>query len=76
MPIPGGVVELLADDAFDSEEASRRIAARAAKLTEEIARLEEKLANDRFVEGAPEAVVEGERAKLEEYRQSLERLKQ
>ncbi|MDQ3433119.1 MAG: valine--tRNA ligase [Actinomycetota bacterium] len=74
VPIPGGVVELLADDAFDSEEASRRIAARAAKLTEEIARLEKKLANERFVERAPAAVVEGEQAKLEEYRQALERL--
>jgi valyl-tRNA synthetase len=74
VPIPGGVVELLADDAFDSEEASRRIAARAATLTEEIARLEKKLANERFVERAPAAVVEGEQAKLEEYRQALERL--
>ncbi|MGI9094377.1 MAG: valine--tRNA ligase, partial [Thermoleophilaceae bacterium] len=74
VPIPGGVVELLADDAFDSEEASRRIAARAAKLTEEIARLEKKLANERFMQRAPAAVVEGEQAKLEEYRQALERL--
>ncbi len=74
VPIPGGVVELLVDDAFDPEEAARRIAARAQKLAEEIARLEKKLANDRFVERAPAAVVEGERAKLEEYRESLERL--
>jgi len=74
VPIPGGVVQLLADDAFDPQEASRRIAARAVKLGEEISRLEKKLANERFVAGAPIAVVEGERTKLEEYRQSLERL--
>jgi valyl-tRNA synthetase len=74
VPIPGGVVQLLADDAFDAQEAARRLAARAGKLAEEISRLEQKLANERFVEGAPAAVVEGERAKLEEHRQSLARL--
>ena len=74
VPIPGGIVALLADEAFDPEEASRRIAARARKIGEEIARLEDKLSNERFVQRAPSAVVEGERAKLEEYRQSLERL--
>jgi len=74
VPIPGGIVALLADDAFDSEEASRRIAARVGKLADEIARLDEKLSNERFVQRAPPAVVARERAKLEEYRQELERL--
>jgi valyl-tRNA synthetase len=68
------VVELLPTEAFDPEEAGRRIAARAEKLSAEIARLESKLANERFVERAPAEVVEGERAKLEEYRQNLGRL--
>jgi valyl-tRNA synthetase len=72
--IAGGVVELLPTEAFDPEEAGRRIAARAEKLAAEVARLESKLANERFVERAPAEVVEGERAKLEEYRQTLERL--
>jgi len=74
VPVPGGVVVLLPDDAFDPREASRRIATRAGKIGEEIARLEKKLSNERFVERAPPAVVERERAKLEAYRQSLERL--
>ena len=74
VPIPGGVVQLLPNDAFDPEEAARRIAARADDLTEEIARLEKKLSNERFVEKAPAVVVEGERVKLEEYRRALERL--
>jgi len=74
VPVPGGVVVLLPDDAFDPREASRRIATRAGKIGEEIARLEKKLSNERFVERAPPAVGEGERAKLEAYRQSLERL--
>ena len=72
--IPGGMVELLPTDAFDPGEATRRIAARADQLTSEIERLEGKLANERFVERAPEAVVAGERAKLDEYREELERL--
>ena len=54
--------------AFDPAEAESRIAARRDKLGAEVARLEGKLANERFVERAPVAVVEGERAKLEEYR--------
>ena len=72
--VPGGAVELLADGGFDPAEADRRIAARRDKLAEEIARLEGKLANERFVERAPPEVVEGERSKLHEYRQELARL--
>ncbi len=72
VPIPGGAVLLLADPAFDPEEAGRRAEGRAAKLGAEISRLEAKLANERFVQGAPAAVVEGERTKLADYRQALE----
>ena len=40
-------------------------------MTSEIARLSGKLANAGFVSKAPAAVVEGERAKLEKYRETL-----
>ncbi|MGI8750357.1 MAG: valine--tRNA ligase [Thermoleophilaceae bacterium] len=74
--VPGGVVELLEGGDFDPGEAGRRIAAQRDKLLEEVERLEKKLANERFVQRAPAEVVEGERAKLTDYRRSLERLAQ
>ena len=72
--MPGGAVELLPADDFDPEASERRAEARREKVEEEIERLEKKLANERFVERAPAEVVDGERAKLEEYRGALERL--
>ena len=45
-----------------------------ARLQKEIARGEAMLANERFVSGAPPAVVEAERAKLERYRRELDAL--
>jgi len=44
------------------------------RLRGEIARAEGMLANDRFVQGAPESVVEAERQKLERYRRELDAL--
>jgi valyl-tRNA synthetase len=72
--IPGGVVRVLASDAFDPEEEERRRASERERLQGEIERLERKLANESFVEKAPPEVVEGERRKLEEYRDALRRL--
>ncbi len=71
VPVPGGVVQLLPDDAFDPDAAARRIAARREQLGGEIERLERKLANEKFVERAPAAVVDGEREKLAGARQAL-----
>ncbi|MBA2421143.1 MAG: class I tRNA ligase family protein, partial [Thermoleophilaceae bacterium] len=70
--VPGGAVGILPSDAFDPEEARRRVAARCEKLEAEIDRLERKLANERFTERAPAEVVEAERAKLAEYRAALD----
>jgi valyl-tRNA synthetase len=74
--IPGGVVRVLASDAFDPEEEKRRRAAERERLQAEIDRLERKLANESFVNKAPPEVVEGERRKLDEYREALRRLEE
>jgi valyl-tRNA synthetase len=74
VPVPGGAVELLATDDFDPGAVAARTAARRDELSAEIARLEAKLANERFVERAPADVVQGERDKLAGYRADLERL--
>ena len=50
------------------------IEAERERLRGEIARAEEMLANERFVERAPAAVVEAEREKLERYRRELDAL--
>jgi valyl-tRNA synthetase len=72
--VPGGAVLVLATEAIDSGEAERRRAAEREKLTGEIARLEGKLANQKFVDRAPAEVVEGERAKLARYQSELQEL--
>jgi valyl-tRNA synthetase len=74
VPVPGGAVQLLASDDFDPDAAATRVAERRDKLQVEIDRLEAKLANERFVERAPAAVVQGERDKLAGYRDELDRL--
>jgi valyl-tRNA synthetase len=72
--VPGGSVALFASEAVDLEAAARRKDKRRAELESEIARAEGKLANERFVAKAPEAVVQGERDKLAGLRQELEEL--
>jgi valyl-tRNA synthetase len=73
--VPGGAVQVLATEDIDTEEAERKKGAQRAKVEEEIARLEGKLANEKFVERAPAEVVDGERQKLERYRRELEELR-
>ena len=74
VPIPGGAVQVLPSDAFDPDDARRRIEARRERLGSEIQRAEKKLANEQFVAKAPPEVVEEERRKLAEYREALRRL--
>ncbi|HYP47140.1 MAG TPA: valine--tRNA ligase [Thermoleophilaceae bacterium] len=76
VPVPGGVVQVLPSEAFDAAEAERRIAAKREHLRREIERFERRLANEGFVAKAPAEVVEEERRKLGEARQSLERLEE
>jgi valyl-tRNA synthetase len=72
--VPGGSVAVVASDAVDTEAEARRAQARRAELESEIARAEGKLANERFVAKAPEAVVQGERDKLAGLRAELDGL--
>ncbi len=72
--VPGGRVAVLPSSAVDLEAERRRAAERATVLRKEIARAEGKLANQGFVDKAPEAVVDAERAKLARLRAELEEL--
>jgi len=77
IPVPGGAVQVLpSEDAFDADEANKRIAARREQLRSEVERAERKLANEGFVSKAPAEVVDEERRKLEEYRAALARLEE
>jgi valyl-tRNA synthetase len=62
--VPGGVLEVLSEEGLDLQAAERRRAGARERLEAEIERVRAKLANERFVAKAPEAVVEGERTKL------------
>jgi valyl-tRNA synthetase len=69
--VPGGAAQVLRSDAFDPDEARKRIAARREQLGKEIERLERKLDNEQFVAKAPPEVVDAERRKLAEHRAAL-----
>jgi valyl-tRNA synthetase len=72
--IPGGAVRVLPGGGFDPDAAERRRAERRDQLERDIARAEDKLANDGFVQKAPAAVVEAEREKLARLRADLDSL--
>jgi valyl-tRNA synthetase len=72
--VPGGAVAVLPTDAVDLGAAARRIDERRSWLDSEIARAEQKLANERFVAKAPEAVVATERDKLARLREERDGL--
>jgi valyl-tRNA synthetase len=69
-----GPVQVLATDDIDPDAVRERIETRRAELRAEVERAEGKLANDGFVNSAPEEVVEEEREKLARYRAELEEL--
>jgi valyl-tRNA synthetase len=72
--LPGGGLQLLPSGDLDVEEAKRQLAAKREYLAAEIERAETKLANQKFVERAPAEVVEEERRKLEDFRDTLRSL--
>jgi valyl-tRNA synthetase len=69
-----GPIEVLASAELDPSEARRRIDAERDRLQSEVERAERKLANQGFVDNAPDDVVAEERAKLERYRRELDEL--
>jgi valyl-tRNA synthetase len=72
--VPGGAVGVLPSDAVDLAAAKRRIDERRGWLESEIARAEQKLANESFVAKAPETVVAAEREKLARLREERDGL--
>ena len=69
-----GTVGFLASDDVDLEAQTRRVEKRRGEVEAEIQRAEGKLANEKFVANAPEAVVAKERNKLAELRAELDDL--
>ena len=62
-------------DLVDTEKEIARLSGEMKKLTDEIERVNKKLANESFVAKAPAAVVDAERAKLAKYTENLEGVK-
>ena len=59
-------------DIVDTEKEKARLEGEKSKLLGEISRLEAKLSNEAFTAKAPAQVVEGERAKLTKYKETLD----
>jgi valyl-tRNA synthetase len=72
--VPGGAVEMLTAEGLDLAGLERRYGAARERLEQQIARAQQKLANARFVNNAPAAVVDAERSKLAELQAELETL--
>jgi valyl-tRNA synthetase len=74
--ITGAKLYLPLKGLIDLDEEIARLQKDLVKLTQEIQRLQAKLANERFVNQAPEKVVEAERAKEKEYLEKQEAVKE
>jgi valyl-tRNA synthetase len=72
--IPGGVIKILPTPDVDLEAAADKRVAKRRELESEIKRAQGKLSNAGFLAKAPPAVVEAERAKLEDLQSELEAL--
>ena len=62
-------------DLIDLKAEAARLTKEIAKAADEIARIDKKLANEKFVANAPDEIVAAEREKRAEYAETLERLK-
>jgi valyl-tRNA synthetase len=72
----GATVFIPMGDLVDLEKEKVRLAGEVKKVQGEIARLDGKLSNAGFIAKAPAAVVEGEKAKLEKYKETLAQLEE
>ncbi|MDN5927822.1 MAG: valine--tRNA ligase [Hyphomicrobiales bacterium] len=61
-------------DLIDLAAEAARLRKEVAKASDEMARIDKKLSNEKFVANAPDEIVAAEREKLEEYRATRERL--
>ncbi len=82
-PDPESCVSIVTDAAtisiplfelLDIEKEKERLAGEKKKTLLEIERIEKKLSNEQFVSRAPQAVVDGEREKLKNYKATLENI--
>lgn len=69
--ISGGEVRMPLAGLIKLEDEIARLEGEAVKLEKEVDRVVKKLGNEKFISKAPEAVVEGERAKEKDYREKL-----
>ncbi len=67
----GAVLYIPLSDVVDTEKELARLTKEKERLEGEIDRINKKLSNEGFVSKAPEAVINGERAKLEKYQDML-----
>jgi valyl-tRNA synthetase len=72
VPVQGGAIAILPTDELDLGEAERKKTTERERLRAEITRAEGKLANQSFVERAPDSVVQAERDKLARLQAELE----
>ena len=70
--VKGGELFMPLLDLVDKEKDLERLNKEKSKLEGEITRIEKKLSNAGFVAKAPEAVVEGEKAKMAKYQEMLD----
>ncbi len=70
-PIKGGSVILDMDELVDKEALKEKLLLEKTRLFKEIKRAEGMLSNENFISKAPEAKVNEEKAKLEEYKRQL-----
>ena len=70
--VKGGELFMPLLDLVDKEKELERLNKEKSKLEGEITRIEKKLSNAGFVAKAPEAVVEGEKAKMAKYQEMLD----
>ncbi len=67
----GAVLYIPLSDVVDTEKELARLTKEKERLAGEIERINKKLSNEGFVSKAPAAVIDGERAKLEKYKDML-----
>ncbi len=74
IPVPKGTISVYSDDGLDLRAGERKRQLERQRLKSDVERVESKLANPKFVERAPHAIVEAEREKLRQLTAELDAL--